>query len=379
MRNRPPSRISIRPRSVDFLESRELIRSVATSNDKQQLHSFSVSNIPRYMFPKDALLSRSIGNFTEVKRKGNEPKRVNSFNQLSCSDSKLTRSCVIPATSHRHKSPTQNNDNRRPWIPSSTHASQSSVEIQNHPPADEALYANLTNPRKVELQKESLPNHLRARRKKGKKQLPSKQLNNASNAKPKTAIKKKRAMQNSQQDTVQHETSGTTKTAEILGDISIRVLEATKNLEHMSKHLLGVAESLSESALLNLSNDRHQSRLISDSGDVNASVLPAMSTMVFPIESIEVATKRTDMVTSHGHDGKVRNVSSPIDFHEISHANANGRNHSEVATGMLDISQMSEFTSQDVSYIADMVKRRMHAKLKSLLQSQVGIVHHDDC
>lgn len=328
------------------------------------------------MLPKDIILGRSIGNFTNVNRKVDEPKRVNSFNQFTMSDSKLMRSTEKVAKSHRYKSPTPTSDSRRPWIPSSTHASQSSVEIQNHPPAHEAIYANLMKPRKIQLQKESLPNHLRAHRTKGKKQLAFKQLNNPSNGKPKTAMKKKRAFQ---KDIVQESESN--KTAEILGDISIRVLEATKNLEHMSKHLLGVAESLSESALLNLSNDRHQSKLVSDSALVNESILPATSTMVFPVESNDVSSVRKDSSRAQefdvikSHSTEVCNVSSPGDFHEASIVN--GKYHPDVVNETLDISQMSEFTSQDINFIADMVKRRMHAKLKGLLESQLAIVRSD--
>jgi hypothetical protein len=329
------------------------------------------------MLPKDVILSRSGGKFTDAKRNVNEPKRVNSFNQLTMSDSKLLRSSENVSPPHRHKSPTTTIDSRRPWIPSSTHASQSSVEIQIHPPAHEVIYANLIKPRKLQLQKESLPNHLRARRTKGKKPLALKQLNNPSDGKPKTAMKKKRAIQ---KEAVLQVSEGI-KTAEILGDISIRVLEATKNLEHMSKHLLEVAESLSESALLNLSNDRHQSKLISDSALVNDSNLPATSTMVFPVESNDNSSVRKSSARAPEFDGikshsaEVRNISSPTDFHETSIAN--GKDHPEVISGMLDISQMSEFTSQDVNFITDMVRRRMHAKLKGMLESQLGIVNGD--
>jgi hypothetical protein len=148
----------------------------------------------------------------------------------------------------------------------------------------------------------------------------------------------------------------------LVGEMSASVLKATKNLEQISKHLKTVAESLSESALLNLTNDQiQQHQLIND------------------LSHDHIITPSNSNGNHHNHN----HHNNQLLTEGSQYSTLNGLSKSELSEGKKSSSNkynplseseekhFNDFLTDDLD-LASLIKERMHLKLKNILQSQLN-------
>lgn len=208
---RPPSRISIRPNRIngDFVP--------VSSGDKNKKKG---KKVPHYMLPKDA------GTFG-----------FHSSDQLRLIEERikaLSRS-TSPQQLHR-RSRSEEPFGKMPWFPSSSNPS-SPLASRRRPSAISTTDQKKRVPMNSNHRYTSATTDELQFKPERKETLMRKRKKRASSA---------------------SNTSKNNPVTEMYSELSSSVLKATKNLEQISKHLKTVAESLSESALLNLTNDHIQ-------------------------------------------------------------------------------------------------------------------------
>lgn len=193
---RPPSRISIRPNRNEFTDS-----SPKRKNSPLRPNSKSV-DLPRYMLPKES-----------------SPPTRHSMTELRHAENGRAKSPAL----------TKSIDSKKPaWCPSNAFAHAKVATRMRARSAEPRLRNSISVPHQA-----PVPVPLFTKTNKAPKVKQSKQ------SKPKKVISKQAAAE---------------KGEEKFNGIAESVLAATRNLEHVSRRLRDVAETLSESALLNASN-----------------------------------------------------------------------------------------------------------------------------
>jgi hypothetical protein len=131
--------------------------------------------------------------------------------------------------------------------------------------------------------------------------------------------------------------------------ISSSVLKATKNLEQISKHLKTVAESLSESALLNLTNDHIQQQQQHTTQQISRIENLKVMDDSGEYQPYEESKKSSQVPNGHSNNG-----------------------HSKYAP--LTASEQENLESfADELDLENLVRERMHSKLKDILHAQLSM------
>lgn len=318
------------------------------------------------MLPKDVPLSHY------------EASAISSSMRRSYSDNGITRRCQDHTTSHSNGNAERNmpcelKQSQRPaWIPSSAFASSQTPSPTRRRPHSTDGTIPYASCRVASHSQELMHGDMKTKKKKQKKSNKSiiddhYHSHNAEKRPQKTAMRKKRIAQKEMRPN--HDTNPN-QNSKFMEEISSSVLLATKNLEQISRHLRDVAESLSESALLNLTNDQQQSRLYHDAlihhSGINNGVDNSASQPNLTIISA------TDDQYDVGKN-KYEDLSGENDLIQHTDGQQLAIQHPEsTSPPAVEISQLSEFTSDDLQYLADLVRDRMRIKLRSLLEDQLA-------
>jgi hypothetical protein len=317
---RPPSRISMRPNRVINEEFVEVQRS-SSADGLLRTSSSRNKKLPHYMLPRD------VGTYPFD----------SSATRLSLSDLNIKQQRSRAPSPLRLSAPAaQENINQQPnavkapWRPSSAHAESHRANRKKMPTAGSIQFEN--NRASSRERNSGQSNQIRYTSSDDLHFRPD------SGRRGETLMKKRRK----KSPHPRARGAGGVK----YDDISSSVLKATKNLEQISKHLKTVAESLSESALLNLTNDHIQQQHTTQ--------------QISRIENVKVMDDSGEY--------------QPFEESKKSSQLANGRSpgHSKYAPLTASEQENLESFAEELD-LENLVRERMHSKLKDILHAQLSM------
>lgn len=344
----PPSRISIRPKRINGEFVPVIIPEAAAKKKKKK--------VPHYMLPRDA------GTFgfestnglklsdlaTQSKSRPTSPAgvvRSSSYSQnnnLNNANNNNSNNYSYNANGNSAARVSQS-AGRAPWRPSSKNTES---PLRTRPKSPNAVsFSNY--PERSQSAERFRDSHLQQQQLVASKHKKS--------SKKKSSAKK-----------VSNNSSNNNNGA-VYDELSFSVLKATKNLEQISKHLKTVAESLSESALLNLTNDHIQIQQLQQSRIENGTTN----------NQAAAANNSTNHININIMDEDSRDNSfadrQPLPPQQLQQQQATASQSRYAPLTDQEQENIKKFTEE--MDLANMVRERMQMKLKDVLLANFSLNH----
>eukprot|EP00981_Chlorochromonas_danica_P012779 scaffold5398_cov240-Ochromonas_danica.AAC.3 len=342
--HRPPSRISMRPKSAPPSKSHQDVRPSRSRND---------SPLPRYMQPKGVSNRHARDSIVAINRKlrtvsSSPPRLRNAVNGVGSSPPKQRP--WVPAAVY--SPPRVRPDSRKQSNVGTSYVADSAIKKsmedihENHERSHSRPITRMKQTRSIEKERRSSPQKVKE----------------VKSSAPATGSKKKKVKKHSpsalKDPAVRAE-------MEALTALSTSVLAATKNLEHVSKRLRHVAQSLSESAVMNLSSSAltpakssRRSFVSRYDESTDEDGLMGAAAVVPMNESVPQQSRRATKETSDSTHRAGRAQVVPTDFGDLSFTSSLAR---------------SSMEGEQQMQLAELVRQRMQSKLRNILQHEVAM------